>query len=91
MKIDITRFCASIDFNSRFLLLVLSADPALQEVGWRGKTERGMQPLAVVKRLDVIKDVRPCFGLRAVARVVHACIDPVKTCSGDNLEKRSDT
>jgi|GEM_PF-6955082 len=38
---------------------MLSVDPLLQEIGWRGEAERGMQPLAVVERLDVIEDVRP--------------------------------
>lgn len=55
-------------------MLVLSVDPVLQEVRWRGEAERGMQPLAVVERFDVIEDVRLGFGLRAVARAMHALI-----------------
>lgn len=53
---------------------MLSADPVLQKLRWRGVAEGRMETFPVVERLDVIKDVGNGFGPRAVAGAMHPLI-----------------
>lgn len=53
---------------------MLTPDPVVQELLWRGVAERGMPAPAVVERLDVIEGVGNGLGSRLVAGAMHSLI-----------------
>jgi hypothetical protein len=53
---------------------MLSADPVIQEPGWRLVTQRRVQPLPVVEHLDVLEAGRRHLAARREADTMHSLV-----------------